>query len=95
MLLIAHWYLFKTKVLYIFFPFPKPRSLFIAASWQHFVKDGLLVLEYLKVASQNPDVSLTYKYKTQVSTFLAQFYWFYQNNWLLQEYTTQPEKPAD
>lgn len=40
-------------------PFPKPARLFIAASWQHFVRDGSWVLECLNAVFQTPDVSPT------------------------------------
>lgn len=47
------------KIYIYFFPFPKPARIFIAASWQHFVRDGSLVLECLKAVFQTPGVSLT------------------------------------
>lgn len=76
-----------------FFPSSKAR-IFTTASWQHFARDGSLVLEYLKAVFQTPGVSLTCKYKIEVSAFLAQFYHL-QSNWSLPEYITQLEKPAD
>lgn len=68
--------------------------LFIAASWQHFVRDGSLVPEYLKAVFQTPGASLTCKYKIEVSAFLAQLYHL-QSNWPLSQYTTQLDKSTD
>lgn len=72
-------------------PFPKPARLFIAASWQHFARDGSWVLECLNAVFQTPDVSPTCKYKIQVSALLTQCN-HAQNNCSLPEHTTQLRK---